>query len=195
MEFILATGNAHKAAELEAILGGVRIITMREAGFTGEIEENGATFAENAMIKCRAVWEYAHKPCLADDSGLCVDALNGAPGIHSARYAGEGGTAEMRNAKLLRALKDVPEERRGAHFTCVMACILDENTCFTVEGRCEGRIAFEPRGTNGFGFDPLFWLPVYGRTLAELPPEEKNRISHRADACARLREALAGYTR
>ena len=195
MDFILATGNPHKAGELEAILGNVRIRTMREAGFQGEIVENGAPFAENAMIKCRAVWEFAKKPCLADDSGLCVDALDGAPGIYSARYAGEGGTAEMRNKKLLEALKDVPEERRGAHFVCVMACILDENTAFTVEGRVEGRIAFAPAGENGFGFDPLFYLPPYGCTMAQLPPAEKNRISHRAAACARLREALAGYNR
>lgn len=195
MEFLLASANAHKAEELSAILGGMRILTMEEAGFHPEIVEDGATFAENAMIKCRAVWELAHRPCIADDSGLCVDALGGAPGVYSARYAGEHGTAKQRNDKLLAALAGVPYERRTAHFVCAMACILDEKTAFTAEGTCDGVIAFAPRGERGFGYDPLMYLPEYGCTIAELDPDKKNEISHRAKACARLRELLAGYNR
>ncbi len=194
MKLILATGNAHKARELGEILG-LPLVTMREAGFSGEIVEDGKSFAENAMIKCRAVFSALGLPCIADDSGICVDALDGAPGIYSARYAGPGGTSGECNEKLLRALKDVPEERRGAHFTCVMACILDEHTAFTAEGRCCGRIAHEPHGAHGFGYDPLFYIPEKGCTMAELSPEEKNEISHRARACAALRARLAecGY--
>ena len=193
MEWILATSNPHKAEEFASILGGVRVLTMQEAGFSPEIVENGATFAENAMIKCRAVWELAHRPCFADDSGLCVDALDGAPGVYSARYAGEGASSEARNEKLLRALSGVPAEKRGARFVCAIACILDERTAFVVEGTCEGVIAEAPRGEHGFGYDPLLFLPEYGCTVAELSPEKKNEISHRARAAARLRERLAGY--
>lgn len=189
---MLATGNAHKAQELGEILD-MRVTTMRDAGFSGEIVEDGSSFAENAMIKCRAVWNALHRPCIADDSGLCVDALDGAPGIYSARYAGEGATSAERNEKLLHALENVPEDERGAHFTCVMACILDENTAFTVEGRIDGVIAFSPRGGNGFGYDPLFYIPERGCTMAELEPRVKNEISHRARACAGLRQALEGY--
>ena len=189
---MLATGNAHKAQELGEILD-MRVTTMRDAGFSGEIVEDGSSFAENAMIKCRAVWNALHRPCIADDSGLCVDALDGAPGIYSARYAGEGATSAERNEKLLHALENVPEDERGAHFTCVMACILDESTAFTVEGRIDGVIAFLPRGGNGFGYDPLFYIPERGCTMAELEPRVKNEISHRARACAGLRQALEGY--
>jgi len=198
MEYILASNNAHKAAELSAILQGLPIITMKQAGFALEIEENGTTFRENALCKARAV-KAAMNVCscgpkdravLADDSGLMVDALDGAPGIYSARYAGEGATDAMRIEKLLRALNGVPEEKRTAQFVCCIACILPSGETFAVEGVCPGRITFAPAGRDGFGYDPVFFVPEAGCTFAELSGDGKNALSHRGRACKALLDAL-----
>ena len=191
MKFILASNNAHKVEEITAMLGGkIELSTMRDAGLDMEIEENGTTFEENAMIKAMAVWNATKKPSIADDSGLEVDALNGAPGIYSARYAGEDATDAQRMAKLLGELEGVPDERRTARFVCCIACVIDENTSFTLRGTCEGVIGYEPRGQYGFGYDPLFIFPERGLTMSEILPGEKNEISHRADGCRKLHDEL-----
>ena len=183
MKFILASNNAHKVEEISAMLEGkIELSTMRQAGLDMEIEENGTTFEENALIKARAVWEATKKPAIADDSGLEVDALGGAPGIYSARYAGEGATDAQRIEKLLDELKGVPDEQRTARFVCCMACVIDENTAFTVRGTCEGVIGHETKGQYGFGYDPIFVFPERGMTMSEITPGEKNEISHRANA-------------
>lgn len=189
-ELVVATGNAHKVQELGKLFDGFRLVTMRDAGFDGDIEENGSTFAENAMIKARTVYDTLHRPCIADDSGLCVDALDGAPGIYSARFAGEGAGSIERNAKLLKMMLDVPDGMRTARFMCVMACILDDDTAFTVTGCCEGTILRSPRGENGFGYDPIFYVQDRGCSMAELEPDVKNRISHRARAAEGLRKKI-----
>lgn len=191
MDFIAATNNAHKAQELEKILGGYRLTTMRSAGFTAEIIEDGKTFAENAMIKARAVYRALGKPCIADDSGLCVDALDGAPGIYSARFGGEGATDRDKYEKLLKLLENTPDEKRTARFVCVMACILDDETAFTVEGVCEGSILRAPVGLHGFGYDPVFRPAGRECSMAELSEDEKNRISHRALAADALQKRIS----
>jgi XTP/dITP diphosphohydrolase len=192
---ILASSNAHKAKELTALLDGIRVIPMRDAGLNLDIEETGTTFAENAMLKARAVFDASGLASVADDSGLAVDALGGRPGIYSARYGGDGATDADRYRKLLRELHEVPDEKRTARFICAMACVLDCETAFVVEGTCEGVILRAPRGENGFGYDPVFLIPERGLTLSEMPPEEKNQISHRARASFFLRERLISMTR
>lgn len=176
-KLVMATNNANKLREVREILTPLRIevISQKDAGADVEADENGSTFEENAVIKAQAVYDIVNLPVIADDSGLCVDALDGRPGIYSARYAPKG----QECGKLLEELKDVPEEKRTARFECAIA-LLDNDGIFTFSGRCEGSIGFEERGTNGFGYDPVF---MYGdRTLAEMSSEEKNKISHRAAA-------------
>lgn len=183
MEFIAATNNPGKMAEMRRILErmGHTVRSQREAGVTLEPEENGTTFAENARIKARAICEAAGTATIADDSGLCVDALDGAPGVYSARYGHKSSDAE-RIAYLLENLKDVPAEKRTAKFVCVITCLWPDGRRIVARGECPGQILFAPKGTGGFGYDPVFYLPELEKTYAELAPEEKNAISHRARA-------------
>ncbi|MDA1192630.1 MAG: RdgB/HAM1 family non-canonical purine NTP pyrophosphatase [Candidatus Poribacteria bacterium] len=196
MSFVLATENLHKRDEIAAILArlgvkGVPICTLRDVPSLSSPVEDGATFAENARIKAFHVSKTTGGYALADDSGLCVDALNGAPGIHSSRYAGENATDADRIAKLLRELRDVPDEKRRARFVCAMALTHGHEIIAETEGVCEGRIALNPAGSDGFGYDPVFYLPDRARTLAEVGPEEKNRISHRFKALNAIAPTLA----
>ena len=204
LRLLVASGNPKKLIELEALVQGlpVQLVSPRSLGAPlPEVEEDGATFEENAAKKARAFAAAAGLPCIADDSGLCVDALGGAPGVFSARYSGPQGAPgrdEANNRKLLQALLEVPPGRRGAHFTCALALAWPDGRVQTVLGRWDGAIAFSPRGAHGFGYDPLFLLPAHGATSAELPSERKNRLSHRARAMAALRpivEALASGVR
>ena len=185
MKILLSSGNEHKIGEIRAILRreigeGVELLSLKDVGFTGEVEETGQTFEENALIKARAGAKTGYI-CIADDSGLAVDALGGAPGVYSARYAGEPADNRKNNEKLLNELRGVPEEKRGAAFVSTVALVFPkEGTEFTVRGECRGRILGEYRGTAGFGYDPLFYYEPAGRTFAQLSAEEKNRVSHRA---------------
>ena len=194
MKLILASNNAHKLVEIRAILGSEfdEILSMKEAGIVHETVEDGSTFLENAEKKAREIMEISGCCALADDSGLCVEALGGAPGIYSARYAGEHGDDKANNRKLLRELEGV--EDRRAHFACAMVLVRPDGSVVRAEGRMDGVIAFEESGENGFGYDPLFYLPERGCTNAQLSPEEKNAISHRANALhalvKKLREEL-----
>ena len=188
---VVASENKGKIKEIREILGEkYEIISMKEAGFSGEITEDGVSFFENALKKARTVSLALGVDALADDSGLCVDALGGAPGIYSARYSGVHGDDKANNRKLLADLADVPDERRGAHFTCAIVLARPDGTEVSAEGYFYGVIAHGESGSNGFGYDPLFYLPEYGCTSAELPPEEKNRISHRSAALPKLLEKL-----
>lgn len=176
-KIVFATNNENKLREAREILLplGIEVVSQREAGAECEPEENGTTFAENAMIKARAVYDIVKCPVIADDSGLCVDALDGRPGVYSARYAPKG----QECAKLLDEMKDIPDDKRGAYFQCTIAYI-DSDRYFTVSGKCVGKIGYEERGTNGFGYDPIF---IYNeKTLAERSEDDKNKISHRGAA-------------
>ncbi len=188
MRLLVATRNRHKVEEMKGILDvpGLELVSLLEVENPPMIEENGSTFQENALIKARAVAERFSSWAMADDSGIEVDALNGEPGVRSARFGGEGLSDAHRNALLLDRLRGVPLERRTARFRCVIAVVSPEGDEFLAEGKCEGRIAFEPRGDHGFGYDPVFLLEN-GRTMAELAPEEKNRISHRYRALQAIR--------
>ncbi|MGI3128781.1 RdgB/HAM1 family non-canonical purine NTP pyrophosphatase [Halopseudomonas pachastrellae] len=190
-ELVLASNNKGKLAELQAMLGDC--ITVRpQSDFTDiEAEETGLTFVENALIKARHAASVSGLPALADDSGLAVDALGGAPGIYSARYAGGAGDA-ANNAKLLDALKDVPDAERGARFICALALLrhAEDPIPLICEGAWEGRILHAASGEHGFGYDPLFWVPERDCSSAELSPQEKNQLSHRARAMAQLRQRL-----
>ena len=189
---LLATGNKGKAREYRSLLEGIpfRLMTPDEAGINLEVEETGTSFEENARLKATALAAASGLLTLADDSGLEVDALGGEPGVLSARYAGEGVSDEERVSYLLGKLKDVPDGKRTARFRCVIAIAAPEKVIGLCEGDCRGVITGEPRGEHGFGYDPVFYLPELGRTMAELTPEEKNRVSHRAHAAARARELL-----
>ena len=198
-KIIFATGNQNKMREIREIMGNlpVEILSMKEAGIKADIREDGTTFEENAAIKAKAVAELLPEQdrdtiVLADDSGLEIDALNGEPGIYSARYMGEDTSYHVKNAELIRRLEGVPAEKRTARFVCAVAAVLPDRTCLTVRGTIEGRIGYEERGSNGFGYDPIFMLPDRGCTTAELPPEEKNRISHRGQALRLMEEKLRG---
>jgi len=190
--FIVATKNKGKLGEIKEILRDFpfEVISMEEAGITKDIEESGTTFEENAMIKAEEIFRATGEMVMADDSGLEVDYLGGAPGIYSSRFAGEGATDEEKNMKLLKLLEGVPFEKRSARFVCVIAVIFPDGQRFTVKGTCDGYIGFEPIGVNGFGYDPLFYLPEYNMTTAQLEPELKNRISHRGRALAKMVEEL-----
>ena len=192
MELMIATGNSHKVEEIGRILAplGMTAVSAKEKGIDlGDVVEDGDTFAANAYIKAKHAYDLCRQPVIADDSGLCVDALGGRPGVYSARYGGEDSTYIEKIALLLEELKDVPEEDRGAHFSCAVCCILDDDTVIEVEGRCEGKIAFSPSGEGGFGYDPVF--TVNGVSFAQLSGEEKDKYSHRGNALRKLREALA----
>ncbi|HWR61923.1 MAG TPA: RdgB/HAM1 family non-canonical purine NTP pyrophosphatase [Clostridia bacterium] len=186
MKMIAATNNSHKLEEIKAILKdrNIEIKSMAEAGLEVEIEENGSTFVENALIKAREVFRLTGEAAIADDSGLEVFALQGQPGVRSARYSGETGADKDKknNGKLKEAMKDIPGEKRGARFCSVIAAVFPDGREITAEGFVYGRIGYEEKGSNGFGYDPLFIVDGYGRTMAELDSTEKNRISHRANA-------------
>lgn len=194
MKLVLASGNAGKLVELRELLAGsgIELIAQSELGI-GDAEETGLTFVENAILKARHAARGSGMPSLADDSGLCVDALDGAPGLYSARYAGVHGDNARNNAKLLRELERVPDAQRTAHFTCVLALLrhADDPDPIIATGRWHGHVLHAPRGEHGFGYDPVF-LPDGGGGLAsaELDPVLKNRISHRGQALAALREVL-----
>jgi XTP/dITP diphosphohydrolase len=190
---VLASGNAGKLAELRALLEDRFDLRAQSEFGIEDIEETGLTFIENALLKARHAARMAGLPALADDSGLCVDALEGAPGLYSARYAGTHGDAAANIAKLLHELDGVPEARRGAHFHAVVVLLrhADDPRPLVAEGSWHGRILEAPRGDAGFGYDPVFLDPEAGRSAAELEPALKHRLSHRGRALARLREALA----
>jgi len=187
-KLVLASRNRGKLKELRKLLKGYPFEVCSLANFPDipEIEETGFTFKENALIKARTVAHKTGHLTLADDSGLEVDALNGAPGIHSSRFAGLEHDDEANNRKLLRLLEGVPLEKRSARFRCVVAVVDPEGFEATAEGLCGGKIGFEPKGENGFGYDPLFIVEEYGCTMAELDPEIKNKISHRAKALEKI---------
>lgn len=192
VKLLIATNNPGKVREYEELLAGLPVeltCPAREA-LDIEVAEIGRSFAENARLKATAYARASGLLTLADDSGLEVDALGGEPGIHSARYAGKGASDEERYRLLLEKLRGVPWEERTARFRCVIAVATPEGQVHTAEGTCEGIIAFAPKGEHGFGYDPIFYLQEYGMTMAELPPETKNKISHRARAAQRAREIL-----
>ncbi len=190
MKLIIASNNNHKLIEIKAILGGLfeEILSMREAGIEHETIEDGSTFMENAVKKAKEIAEISGCCALADDSGICVDALDGAPGIYSARFCGHHGDDEANNRLLLEKLKG--RENRGAHYTCAIALVYPDGRQVCAEGYMYGQIGHEEKGENGFGYDPLFFLPEYGCTAAQLSPEQKNLISHRASALHALLEKL-----
>jgi len=192
IKLVLASRNRGKLKELKALLESlpVEVASLEDYPQIAEVAEDGVTFAENAVKKARAVAAATGLFALADDSGLEVDYLNGAPGVFSARFAGEGHDDRANNEKLLRLLAGVPPEKRTARFRCVVAVAAPGGEVYTAEGTCAGVIAAEPRGNRGFGYDPLFFVPQLGKTFAELDPEVKNTISHRARALAGAREIL-----
>ena len=183
-ELILASGNKGKIAEFQRLLDGlhIQVQSMKEYPEIGEIVEDGNTFAENAMKKARTVCQATGKPAMADDSGLMVDALDGAPGIYSARFAGEDHNDAANNAKVLELLQDVPDDKRGAQFFCAIAIVLPDGREYTVDGFCRGTLLHTLQGEGGFGYDPLFYVADLGKTFAQLSMEEKNAISHRGMA-------------
>ena len=192
MKFIIASNNKKKLEELERILLplGIDAVTAKASGINlEEVEETGATFEENAFIKAKAAHDKTGLGAIADDSGLCVDALGGAPGVFSARYSGGHGNDEDNNNLLLKNLKDVPVEKRTGRYVSAICCVMPDGSHFTVKGECEGTIGFERSGTGGFGYDPLFVLPN-GVTMANLTPEQKDEVSHRGKALRLLKEKL-----
>ncbi|MCR1898766.1 XTP/dITP diphosphatase [Irregularibacter muris] len=192
LNIIIASGNAHKVEEVKSILSplGFRVTSMQEEGIGIDVEEKGQTFEENALIKAHALSKYTDKIVLADDSGLMVDALEGAPGVYSARYAGEHGNDRKNNEKLLTELEGIPLKDRSARFYCAIAVVYPEGGEIVVTGKCEGVIAYTPQGENGFGYDPLFYVPEFNKTFGQLEDEEKNKISHRAIALKNLKKIL-----
>lgn len=195
---IFATGNMGKMREIKQIMSDfdLEILSMKEAGVAVEVEENGTSFMENSFIKARAIAAVCKERgyediVLADDSGLVIDALNGEPGIYSARYLGEDTSYTIKNNKILERMEGVPEEKRTARFVCAIACVLPDGKELSAEATYEGHIGYEIKGTNGFGYDPILYLPDRGMYSAELDPEIKNRISHRGKALNRMKELLS----
>ena len=194
-KFVLASHNPGKIKEMSAILAqfGVEVVSPKELGITVDVEETGTTFAENAMLKAKTICAASGLPAIADDSGLCVDALNGGPGVYSARYGGEGLDDKGRYTLLLNSLRG--PTTRAAHFTCSIACAFPTGDTLTAEGQCDGTIAFAPMGEGGFGYDPVFFVPSLAKTFGQLTAEEKSAISHRGKALAAFSEKLATYLR
>ena len=192
---VFATGNAGKVKEIQMILAdmGMEVVSMKEAGITIDIEEDGKTYEENALIKARAVAAYTKDIVMADDSGLEIDYLNGEPGIYSARYLGEDTSYRVKNANLIERLTGVPDEQRTARFVCAIAAVLPDGTELTTRATIEGRIDYEEKGSNGFGYDPIFYVPQFGKTTAELTEEQKNQVSHRGKALELMKEELKKY--
>jgi len=189
---IFATGNKDKMREIKAIMEGLdyEILSMKEAGLDIEIEENGTTFRENALIKARAIHALCHELVLADDSGLEVDYMDKQPGVFSHRFGGEDTPYSIKNQMIMDRLKGVPDEKRTARFMCAIAAVLPDGKEIVTEAAMEGIIGYQEAGANGFGYDPIFFLPEYGCTSAELTPEQKNAISHRGKALRLMREEL-----
>ncbi len=181
MKVIAATKNKNKLREFGEILKGFQIISQEEAGIDIDVEETGTTFEENSLLKAQAIYEKSGIPAIADDSGLCVDALGGEPGVYSARYGGEGLDDEGRVELLLKNMKDIPDEKRTARFVCAITMVSDDGI-ITARGECEGRINYAPVGENGFGYDPVFYMEEYDKTTAQMTPDEKNAVSHRGKA-------------
>ena len=192
-KIVFATTNAGKIKEIKEILADfdVEVASMKEMNITADIEENGATFEENSLIKARAVSKLTGLPALADDSGLEVDYLNGEPGIYSARYLGRDTDYDYKNNYIINKLKEAKGEERSARFVCVISLVLPDGREFVKKGVMEGRIGYEIKGENGFGYDPIFYLPEYGKTSAEISAEEKNKISHRGKALSAMKELIA----
>ena len=193
MKIVAATGNKHKIEEIASITKkfGMNVITKAEAGVGDlEVEETGTTFEENSLIKAEAIMKATGMPAIADDSGLEADALNGAPGVYSARFSGEGATDESNNAKLLKLMENIPDDERSARFVSVVTLCFPDGTVVAARGECPGTLRRSPRGDGGFGYDPLFVPVGYDKTYAEISAEEKNIISHRAKALGILRMKL-----
>jgi XTP/dITP diphosphohydrolase len=192
IKIIFATGNQGKMREIKAIMSDmdVEILSMKEAGIDVDIEENGTTFEENALIKARAIVKEAGAIVLADDSGLEIDYLDKAPGVLSARYMGEDTPYSIKNAHILDLLKEVEGNARSARFVCSIAAVFPDGREFTTYATIEGEIAHKSAGENGFGYDPIFFVPEFGKTTAELSADEKNKISHRGKALSMMKEIL-----
>lgn len=191
-KIIFATGNEGKMREIREILADIRVkvLSMKEIGIDIPIEENGSSFEENAVIKAKAVSEVCGEIVLADDSGLEIDYLNKEPGIYSARYIGEDTPYSVKNANLIERLSGVPDEERTARFVCAIAAVFPDGEVITTHGTVEGRIDYQEKGSNGFGYDPIFYIPELGKTTAELSDGEKNSVSHRGKALGRMKEEL-----
>lgn len=191
-KIVFATGNAGKMREIREILADMdlEVVSMAEIGADIEIEENGTTFEENAAIKARAVGKVCGEIVLADDSGLEVDHLNREPGIYSARYMGEDTPYSIKNANIIQRLEGVPQEERTARFVCAIAAVFPDGEEVVTHGEIEGWIDYEEKGSNGFGYDPIFFVPEFGRTTAELSDEEKNSVSHRGRALRKMKDEL-----
>ena len=189
---VFATGNAGKVKEIRMIMEdvGMEVISMKEAGISVDIEEDGSTYEENALLKARAVAAYTDDIVMADDSGLEIDYLNKEPGVFSARYMGEDTSYHIKNNNLIERLSGVPEEQRTARFVCAIAAVLPDGKELTTRATIEGSIGYEEKGENGFGYDPIFYVPEFGKTTAELSEEEKNQISHRGKALQLMKEEL-----
>lgn len=195
-KFVLASGNEHKLIEIKKVLSdfGIEVVTMAEVGLGGlEIVEDGDTFEENSLIKAKEVMERTGLPTIADDSGLMVDYLDGAPGVYSARFAGENVTYEDNNDKLLNVLENVREEQRGAKFVTVMTLLFPSGDKIVARGEISGKILEQRKGKKGFGYDPLFYVKDYDKTFAEMPLVLKNKISHRGRALVALKNKLEAY--
>lgn len=194
-KIVFATGNKNKVREISEILEGfeIPVQSMKDAGVEVDIIENGKTFEENSLIKARSVWNVTGGLVLADDSGLEVDALNKEPGIYSARYMGEDTSYHIKNANIIERLEGVSDDKRTARFVCAVAAVFPDGSEKVVRGVMEGRIGYEEKGENGFGYDPIFILPKYEKTTAELKPEEKNAESHRGKALRAIRKEIEDY--
>ena len=193
MKFVLATHNPGKLKEMADILShlNIEVVSPADLGLTVDVEETGTTFAENAMLKAKAICAAAKLPAIADDSGLCVDALNGGPGVYSARYGGEELDDRGRYMLLLNSMRG--QTTRAAHFACAICCAFPNGKTITAEGRCDGSIAFAPMGEGGFGYDPVFFVPQMKKTFSQLSAEEKNAISHRGKALEIFKGKLEEY--
>lgn len=192
-KIVFATTNEGKVKEIKEILEGfpVEVVSMKEMNITTDVEENGTTFEENSLIKAREISKLTGLPALADDSGLEVDYLNGEPGIYSARYLGKDTDYNYKNNYIIDRLKEAEDKERSARFICVISLVLPDGREFVKKGVMEGRIGYEIKGENGFGYDPIFYLPEYGKTSAELSSDEKNKISHRGKALRAMKEVIA----
>ncbi len=189
---ILATNNKSKVKEISEMMSGSDITfeSLADAGINVEVEETGTTFEENALLKAREICKLSGKPTISDDSGLEIDALDGAPGIYSSRFMGEDTSYDIKNNALIEKLENIADPDRTARFRCCMALVLPDGREFVTEGAMEGIIAREPKGINGFGYDPILFIPEYNRTSAELSSEEKNNISHRGEALRKMIEVI-----
>ena len=189
---VFATGNAGKIKEIRMIMEdtGMEVVSMKDAGITADIDENGKTYEENALIKARAVAAFTNDIVMADDSGLEIDYLNKEPGVYSARYRGEHTSYDIKNKNLIDRLEGVPKEQRTARFVCAIAAALPDGSTRQTRGTIEGYIGWEPAGEHGFGYDPIFYVDEYGCSTAQLSPEQKNEISHRGKALRKMREEL-----